>query len=456
MEKTRFVCQNCGYVSLKWLGRCPECGNWESLCEERIKPFRATVSHSPSPFPPQTVNQISISHQKRYRTNIGEFDRILGGGIVPGSLILVGGEPGIGKSTLLLDVGNKLSSQGHSVLYISGEESAQQTKLRAVRLDINSPNLLILAETNLSLISEQIEKIKPEVVIVDSIQSVYLEELGSTPGSISQIRESTTHLMRIAKGKGITIFLIGHVTKRGVLAGPRVLEHMVDTVLYFETSSDYQYRILRTTKNRFGPTSEIGIFMMRENGLEEVLDSSKFFLHTSLHNSPTPGTVVMPTMEGSRPFLVEIQALVTVSNLNLPRRISQGIEHNRLCLLLAVLEKQGKIPFYNRDVFLNVAGGIRINDPACDLPIILAIVSSLWERPIQKGLVAIGEVGVGGEIRPVAFMEKRIKDAVKLGYSRCLTFPSYSKSIKNPGKIKIIGIPGVGEAIKNGLREKVG
>jgi len=274
MEKTRFVCQSCGYVSLKWLGRCPECGNWESLREERIKLLRTTLSHSPSLFPPQSVNEISISHQQRYRTNIGEFDRILGGGIIPGSLILVGGEPGIGKSTLLLDVGNKLSSQGHSVLYISGEESAQQTKLRAVRLGINSPNLLILAETNLSLISEQIEKIQPEVVIVDSIQSVYLEELGSTPGSISQIRGSTTYLMRIAKGKSITIFLIGHVTKRGVLAGPRILEHMVDTVLYFETSSDYQYRILRTTKNRFGPTSEIGIFMMRESGLEEVLDSS--------------------------------------------------------------------------------------------------------------------------------------------------------------------------------------
>ncbi|NQS88707.1 DNA repair protein RadA [Patescibacteria group bacterium] len=451
-NKTRFVCQKCGYVSLKWMGKCPECGEWDSLYEEMVKEKKL---FSPSAISvPKTINEIKISTKNYYHSGISEFDRILGGGIVPGSLILIGGEPGIGKSTLLLEVVDKLSYLKDSILYVSGEESAQQTKLRASRLGVNSPFLYILPETNLKIILQQIDKLKPRVVAIDSIQSIYLEDLNSIPGSITQIRECTTHFTRVAKKENITIFLVGHVTKEGAIAGPRVLEHMVDTVLYFESSRDYQYRILRATKNRFGPTSEIAIFKMEKEGLKEVVDSSRLFLRESFLDTNAPGTVIVPTVEGSRVFLVEIQALVSNSNLAIPRRITQGVDYNRICLLLAVLGKRGKFRFFNKDVYINVAGGMRVDEPACDLAIALAIISSLTNKPASSRSAVLGEIGLDGEIRPVGFIEKRIKETIKLGFTRCLLPSSELQRLKGNqelSRIELIGVKKIEEALRKGL-----
>jgi len=451
-NKTRFVCQKCGYVSLKWMGKCPECGEWGSLTEERIKEEKSSSSLVLSP--PKTIDEIKTSPKNYYYSGISEFDRILGGGIVPGSLILIGGEPGIGKSTLLLEVVNKLSYLKEPILYVSGEESAEQTKLRALRLGVDSPFLYILPETNLSIILQQIDKLKPRVVAIDSIQTAYIDELSSIPGSISQVRECTTRFMRVAKKENITIFLVGHVTKEGAIAGPRVLEHIVDTVLYFESSRDYQYRILRSVKNRFGSTSEIGIFKMEKEGLEEVLDSSRLFLRESFLDTNIPGAVIVPTVEGSRVFLVEIQALVTNSNLAIPRRITQGVDYNRICLLLAVLGKKGKFRFFNKDVYVNVAGGMRVDEPACDLAIALSIISSLTNKPVPIRSVALGEIGLAGEIRPVGFIEKRIREAIKLGFKRCILPSSELQKLKgnqNLSKIKLIGAGRIEEALRKGL-----
>ncbi|MCD6318491.1 DNA repair protein RadA [Candidatus Aerophobetes bacterium] len=453
-SKTRFVCQKCGYVSLKWMGRCPECGEWGSLYEESIKEEK---SSSPLAISiPKTIDEIKTSPKKYYYSGISEFDRILGGGIVPGSLILIGGEPGIGKSTLLLEVVNKLSYLKHPILYVSGEESAEQTKLRALRLGVDSSFLYILPETNLEIILQQIDKLKPRVVAIDSIQTAYLEDLTPIPGSITQIRECTAHLMKVAKKENITIFLVGHVTKEGAIAGPRVLEHMVDTVLYFESSRDYQYRVLRAVKNRFGPTSEIGIFKMEKDGLKEVVDSSRLFLRDSFLDTNIPGAVIVPTVEGSRVFLVEIQALVSNSNLAVPRRITQGVDYNRICLLLAVLEKKGKFHFFNKDVYINVAGGMRVDEPACDLAIALSIISSLTNKPVPTRSAALGEIGLAGEIRPVGFIEKRLKEAIKLGFTRCLLPSSELQKLKRNkelSKIELIGVGRIGEALRKGLKE---
>lgn len=452
MDKTRFICQNCGYVSFKWQGRCPACGKWDSFQEEIVRkgtfsPLRQTFKET-VPLP---ITEVKEYEQRRYSTRVEEFDRILGGGVVPGSLVLIGGEPGIGKSTLLMEIGNKLSSSNCSVLYVSGEESAEQSKLRASRLKVNSPHFYILPETNLNQITLQIMNLKPRIVIIDSIQTLYREDYNSAPGSVSQIRECTAYLMGLAKREKITIFLIGHVTKEGAIAGPRVLEHIVDTVLYFESGKDYQYRILRVVKNRFGPCSEIGIFSMEEDGLKEVTNPSKLFLKNSLED--TSGTAIVSTIEGSRSFLVEIQALVSPSNLAIPRRITQGVDYNRLCLLLAVLEKQGKLRLYDQDVYVNVAGGVRVREPACDLGIALAIASSYKEQTFPKNTIAIGEIGLSGDIRPVGVIDKRIKEASKLGFNRCILPQSLIKKSKISSKMEFIGVREIREAIKLLRRE---
>ncbi len=446
-SKTRFICQNCGYVSYKWQGRCPECGEWGSFQEEIVKKddflLRGFTSKESKPLP---IPEIKEHKQKRYSTGIEEFDRILGGGGVPGSLILIGGEPGVGKSTLLMEVGNKLSSLNCSVLYISGEESAEQSKLRASRLKINSPYLYILTETNLNQITLQIMNLKPKIVIIDSIQTLYREDYSSAPGSVSQLRECTAYLMRLAKSERITVFLIGHVTKEGAIAGPRVLEHIVDTVLYFESGKDYQYRILRVVKNRFGPCSEIGIFNMEKDGLKGIANPSKLFLeNTSIE---APGVTVVSTIEGTRSFLVEIQALVSPSNLAIPRRITQGVDYNRLCLLLAVLEKRGKLRLYDQDVYINIAGGVRVREPACDLGIALAITSSYKDKAFPKNTIALGEIGLSGDIRPLGAVDKRIKEAVKLGFTQCFISKSSLKKIKTSVKMKFIGVKDIREAME--------
>jgi len=450
-EKIRFVCQNCGYSSFKWLGRCPECGRWDSFLEERIK--EKDISMDSSLTIPKSITEIGESACKRYPTHIKEFDRILGGGVVPGSLVLIGGEPGIGKSTLLLEVGDKLSSSNFSVLYISGEESLEQTKLRASRLGINSPYLYLSSETKIETIAQQIDNLKPGVAIIDSIQTMFTEDYTSSPGSVSQIRESATYLMRLAKQEKTAIFLIGHVTKEGAIAGPKVLEHIVDTVLYFESEKSYQYRILRAVKNRFGASSEIGVFKMEEDGLKEVVNPSELFLSDYYPEENLPGRVIVPAMEGSRSFLVEIQALVTNSNLPIPRRISQGISYNRLCLLLAVLEKRAGLHLYNQDVYINVAGGMKVSEPSCDLGIALSIASSLNNKPFLKKAVAIGEIGLGGEMHAVGFIERKLKEAAKLGFTQSLVPQSSLRKIKNFSKMKITGIRNVREAIKTGLKD---
>lgn len=453
-EKVRFICQGCGHTFFKWFGRCPECGEWDSFHEEKLEKKAFYPGLSLPQTKPKSIKEIEESSQKRYSSRIKEFDRILGGGVVPGSLVLIGGEPGIGKSTLVLEVGSRLSGPESVVLYVSGEESVEQSKLRASRLGVNSAYLYVSCETNLEEIVRQIDDLGPRIVIIDSIQTIHREDCSSAPGSVAQIRESTAYLMKLAKHKKITIFLIGHVTKEGAIAGPRILEHVVDTVLYFESGRDYQYRILRVVKNRFGPTSEIGIFSMEEDGLKEITDSSKFFLEDLSLDRGTPGTAIVPTIEGSRSFLVEIQALVTSSNLAIPRRITQGIDYNRLCLLLAVLEKRGNLRFFNQDVYLNIAGGMKVNEPACDLAIALAIVSSLKNKPFLKKTIAIGEMGLTGEIRPVRFMEKRIKEAVKLGFTRCLVPYCELRKMKNLPGAEFIRVGKVEEALEKGIKEE--
>jgi len=443
----------CGYTTYKWIGRCPECGEWDCLVEEIVEERESRKSTSSLPSsPPQIVNEIPISPQSRYSSRINEFDRMLGGGIVPGSVILVGGEPGIGKSTLLMEVAEGLSSIKLPVLYVSGEESLQQTRMRAARLGVKSSFLYILAENNLNIIQEQIENFKPKVVIIDSIQTVYLEDLTSSPGSISQIKECTSFLVRIAKKGEITIFLVGHVTKEGSIAGPRIMEHMVDTVLYFESSKDYQYRILRATKNRFGPTSEIGIFKMTQKGLVEIVDSSSLFITDSFLKNETPGTAIVPTVEGSRVFLIEIQALVGRSNLAVPRRVTQGVDYNRICLLLAVLERRG-LNFYQKDVYVNVAGGVKVEEPACDLAIALSLTSSIRNRALKPKTVVVGEVGLTGEVRPVGFMEQRLREAKKLGFKKCIgPFLEQNEATKVK-EIEFTPVRTVEEAIHEGLKE---
>lgn len=444
-----FFCQCCGYESSKWMGQCPGCKEWNSFVEEVVD--KKNVSNGGKQKSTLTeakimpLSAIEMTQEERISTQIKELDRVLGGGIVRGSLILVGGDPGIGKSTLLLQVCKNLASQKRRVLYISGEESLQQIKIRAERIGEFEDSLRLLCETNLDIIQSIIDREKPEIVVIDSIQTMYNEEVGSAPGSVSQVRESTNTLMQIAKGMNISIFIVGHVTKEGVVAGPRVLEHMVDTVLYFEGDRHAAYRILRGVKNRFGSTNEIGVFEMRKSGLREVENPSEFML--SGRPEDASGSVVACSMEGTRPILVEVQALVCRSNFGIPRRTATGTDFNRVNLLMAVLEKRLGLKLADCDAYVNIAGGIKMNEPALDLGIVLAIISSYKEKPIDERTICFGEVGLSGEIRAVSMAEQRVQEARKLGFEVCI-LPEVSKAaMQEMTSIKLIGIKNVKDAI---------
>ena len=451
-KKSVFFCQNCGHEESKWLGQCPACGEWNTFVEERIdtgitKGTTASaraVRESVKAAAVVPLTDVSADDETRSTTGIGELDRVLGGGIVPGSLVLVGGDPGIGKSTLLLQVCRQMAEM-KKILYISGEESQAQIRLRANRMGKFSPNLLLLCETNLETIRGVIEKERPELVIIDSIQTMYSEEVSSAPGSVSQVRESTNVFMQLAKGLCISIFIVGHVTKEGTVAGPRVLEHMVDTVLYFEGDRHASYRILRAVKNRFGSTNEIGVFEMRQDGLAEVENPSEYMLSGRPENAT--GSVVACSMEGTRPILIEIQALVCRSNFGMPRRTAAGTDYNRVNLLIAVLEKRLGMALSNCDAYINIAGGIRMNEPAIDLGIVLAIASSFRNRPIDEKTIVFGEVGLSGEVRAVSMPEQRVAEAKKLGFETCILPEVSLKMVKDIRGIRLIGVKNIGDAV---------
>ena len=445
-KKSVFFCQNCGHEENKWLGQCPMCKEWNTFVEEAISVSKSSAVKQAREAEVVALKNVETDHEERIHTTIEELDRVLGGGIVPGSLILVGGDPGIGKSTLLLQVCQKLCEKKRQVLYISGEESLKQIKLRANRMGEFTEDLFLLCETNLDIIKNVIEKRKPEMVVIDSIQTMYSEEVSSAPGSVSQVRESTNIFMQLAKGLGISIFIVGHVTKEGTVAGPRVLEHMVDTVLYFEGDRHASYRILRGVKNRFGSTNEIGVFEMRQNGLVEVQNASEFMLSGRPENAS--GSVVACSMEGTRPILLEIQALVCNSNFGLPRRTAAGTDYNRVNLLMAVLEKRAGMHLSNADAYVNIAGGIKMNEPAIDLGIVMAIVSSYKNRPVDEKTIVFGEVGLSGEVRAVSMPEPRAAEAKKLGFETCI-MPEVSKDmVKEIKGIKIIGVKTINDAIQ--------
>jgi DNA repair protein RadA/Sms len=443
--KLQYVCQNCAYVSPKWLGKCPSCGEWNTLVEEVEAPVRSTAVRRPGlPAAPTPITQVPDSQEPRVPTGRGELDRVLGGGLVPGSLVLVGGEPGVGKSTLLCEVCNVLANDGRTVLYVSGEESAMQIKLRAQRLGVASPNLLVLTENDLDAILSAAEQTHPQAVVIDSIQTVYTPALPSAPGSVAQVRESTAELLRFAKGTGTTVLLVGHVTKEGQIAGPRVLEHIVDTVLYFEGDRQHAYRILRATKNRFGSTNEIGVFEMRPEGLREVPNPSAAFLSERAREAP--GSAVVCALEGSRPLLVEIQALVTATVFGMPRRTASGVDYNRMVVLLAVLEKRAGLHLGSQDVYVSVAGGMTVDEPAVDLGMAAAVASSLRNRPVDESAVAIGEIGLAGELRAVPQVEKRLQEAARLGF-RLAVVPRQGAPEHTPGGIEIVETDSVADAM---------
>lgn len=443
-KKTMFFCQNCGHEESKWLGQCPMCKEWNTFAEEKVNVTRTSVVKANDAAKLVPLSKIEADSQTRLKTGFAELDRVLGGGVVPGSLVLVGGDPGIGKSTLLLQICRKLS-QEEQVLYISGEESLAQIKLRADRMGSFSESFRLYCETNLESIRSVLEREKPKMVVIDSIQTMYSEEVSSAPGSVSQVRESTNTFMQLAKGLGITIFIVGHVTKEGTVAGPRVLEHMVDTVLYFEGDRYASYRILRSVKNRFGSTNEIGVFEMRQTGLAEVKNPSEYMLSGKPENAP--GSVVACSMEGTRPLLIEIQALVCRSNFGMPRRTAAGADYNRVNLLMAVLEKRIGLHMGDCDAYINIAGGIRMNEPAIDLGIIMALVSSYKNRAVDDRMLVFGEVGLSGEVRAVSMPEQRLAEAKKLGFSTCVLPQVSKKMIKEVEGIRIIGIRNISEAI---------
>ncbi|SDN63744.1 DNA repair protein RadA/Sms [Fictibacillus solisalsi] len=449
-NKSVFMCQECGYESPKWMGKCPGCHQWNTMVEEVIKkdtPTRglSASSSSGTQQKPQSIVSVKSEQEPRINTHTTELNRVLGGGIVPGSLVLVGGDPGIGKSTLLLQTSAKLAEHGQKVLYISGEESVKQTKLRSDRLDIAAEELFVLAETDLDLIEKAVNDINPSVVIIDSIQTVYRPEVTSAPGSVSQVRECTSHFMRIAKTKGIAIFIVGHVTKEGAIAGPRMLEHMVDAVLYFEGERHHTYRILRAVKNRFGSTNEIGVFEMKELGLAEVLNPSEIFLEE--RSKGVAGSTVVASLEGTRPMLVEIQALVSPTSFGNPRRMATGIDHNRVSLLMAVLEKRVGLLLQNQDAYLNVAGGVRLDEPAVDLSVAVSIASSFRDAPTRPTDVIIGEVGLTGEVRRVSRIDQRIHEAAKLGFERAIIPDKNLGGWTIPKGIEVIGVSTVEETL---------
>ena len=446
-EKVIYYCQSCGAESSKWMGQCPACKEWNTLVEEVVtsKKGARSVNRQEIKAKVTKLKDIETTKEERIRTKIGELDRVLGGGIVPGSMILVGGDPGIGKSTLLLQVCKHLADDERKILYVSGEESLQQIKIRAERIGKFTDSLSLLCETNLDIIGEIVKREMPEIVVIDSIQTMYNENVASAPGSVSQVRESTGTLMQMAKGLGIAFFIIGHVTKEGVVAGPRVLEHMVDTVLYFEGDRHAAYRILRGVKNRFGSTNEIGVFEMRSAGLKEVENPSEFMLGGKPEGAS--GSVVACSMEGTRPILLEVQALVCHSNFGIPRRTAAGTDFNRVNLLMAVLEKRVGLQMGACDAYVNIAGGIKMNEPAIDLGIVLALVSSYKNRPIDEKTICFGEVGLSGEVRAVNMAEQRVLEAKKLGFSTCI-LPEVSKAaMKEIEGIRLIGVKNVKDAI---------
>jgi len=465
--RTVFVCQECGYESTKWLGRCPGCSAWNSLVEERLAAPAAgrrpgarrdgdltgAAAGGAGQAGAVPIAEVTLDDAVRRRTGLAEVDRVLGGGVVPGSLVLVGGDPGVGKSTLALAVAHHMAASGpaardaHPVLYVSGEESVRQTKMRAARLGVDAPNLLVLAETDLDQIVAQIDRLRPSLVVVDSIQTVYRADVTAAPGSVAQIRECTGDLLRVAKTDGgPAVLVIGHVTKEGAIAGPRVLEHMVDTVLYFEGERHHAYRVLRATKNRFGSTNEIGVFAMSGRGLTEVADPSALFLAERPEGAS--GSAVVCAIEGTRPLLLEVQALVTRTPFGMPRRTAAGIDYNRLLLLLAVLEKRAGLHLSAHDVYVSVAGGVRVDEPAADLGVALAVASSHRDRPVDAGAVAVGEVGLGGEVRAVSQIDRRIAEAAKLGFRRVVAPRANLAGLDDtPAGVEITGVDTVAEAL---------
>ena len=446
---TVFFCNECGYESSKWMGQCPACKAWNTFVEEPVvktaQSGRTGISHKNTPEP-VSIGDVSLDSLERIQTGMSELDRVLGGGMVPGSLVLVGGDPGIGKSTLLLQVANNLSSGGHGVLYISGEESAKQIKMRAMRLGASNDSLKLLCETNLTLIEDVVRKHKPEAVIIDSIQTMFSEDVSSAPGSVSQVREATGALLTIAKSLNITVFIVGHVTKEGQVAGPRVLEHMVDTVLYFEGDRYASYRLIRAVKNRFGSTNEIGVFEMQSQGLVEVTNPSEYML--SGRPKDSAGSCVVCAMEGTRPMLIEVQALVCKTGFGIPRRQATGTDLNRVNLLMAVLEKRMGLKTSECDAYINVAGGMKMNEPAIDLGIALAIVSGFTGTVISEDMVVFGEVGLSGEVRSVTLADARVAEASKLGFSKIMMPASNAASLSGAAKDKIIPVENLADAIK--------
>ena len=448
---TVFFCQSCGYESAKWSGQCPACRQWNTFAEEpaapRVKNGAAVRKRSGGlKNGPVSLKEVASGDGERLSTGMGELDQVLGGGLVPGSLVLVGGDPGIGKSTLLLQVCRNLSVTLSGVLYISGEESLQQIRLRASRIGEFQDTLKLMCETNLADIEEVMLREKPVVAVIDSIQTMYQEDISSAPGSVSQVREATGVLLRLAKEQGITILIVGHVTKEGTVAGPRVLEHMVDTVLYFEGDRHASYRILRGVKNRFGSTNEIGVFEMQEDGLKEVANPSEYML--SGRPEGASGSVVACTMEGTRPMLLEVQALVCRTNFGLPRRQAAGIDCNRVNLLLAVLEKRLNLPFSSYDAYVNIAGGLRLSEPAMDLALVLALISSYRDVPVSGRTIVFGEVGLSGEVRAVSMAQQRVQEAKKLGFTRVLLPRSSMEQVKNISGIEILGVAAVKDALR--------
>lgn len=444
-----FFCQSCGYESSKWMGQCPGCKEWNTFVEEVVdKKSAGTLAKqkaTASEAKVLSLSQIEMTYDKRVSTDMKELDRVLGGGIVQGSMVLVGGDPGIGKSTLLLQVCRNLSEHNIKVLYISGEESLQQIKIRAERIGNFGDSLKLLCETNLDTIKAVIDREKPQIVVIDSIQTMFNEEVSSAPGSVSQVRESTGVLMQIAKGMGISIFIVGHVTKEGVVAGPRVLEHMVDTVLYFEGDRHAAYRILRGVKNRFGSTNEIGVFEMRQDGLVEVENPSEYMLSGKPEGAS--GSVVACSMEGTRPILLEVQALVCHSNFGIPRRTAAGTDFNRVNLLMAVLEKRLGLKLGDCDAYVNIAGGIKMNEPAIDLGIVLALISSYKDKPIDEKTICFGEVGLSGEVRAVNMAEQRVQEAKKLGFEVCILPEVCRKSMTEVKGIRLVGVSNLLDAM---------
>lgn len=450
-EKKKFVCQECGYESMAWLGRCPDCQSWSTLTEEAVVQRRRGTRTTNAL--PQPISHLSLNPEERFSTKMGELDRIVGGGVVPGSAILIGGDPGVGKSTLLLQVAYNIALKDGPVLYVSGEESIKQTGLRARRLGLSTGELYFLSEVDLEVIEEQISQMRPRAVVIDSIQTVSHASLPGTPGSISQVRECANCLIQLAKRDGIALFLIGHVTKEGAIAGPKILEHMVDTVLYFEGESRADLRILRVVKNRFGSTNEIGIFEMGERGLAEVENPSALFIAERLPN--VSGSMVIPCMEGMRPLLVEVQALVSERSFSMPRRLINGIDYNRAGLLLSILEKRAGVHLGDKDIFINLAGGLKLSEPALDLGVAMAVVSSYRDTALPVSMVAIGEVGLGGELRRVAHIDDRIKEASRLGFKECILSKGSVRQSKKTVDIKLIEAEEVKEALNMALSEEV-